>query len=123
MELDRDDQRFLAARQRLLRTWPAIGWSLLAVITVYTVWLFLTKPLLVNPFVVMVRLRADALPVSTMMLMSGLLPLAMLSCIILAGVLIVMMFASMSKERHYLRIIRQLQGRDASITPRGNAAA
>jgi len=114
MAIDRDDERFLKARQRLLQTWPMVGWSLLAVMAGYTVWLFLTQPLLVNPFVVMVKLRADTVPVSTMVLMSGLLPLAMLSCIILAGALVLMMFASIAKERRYLRIIRQLQARGSA---------
>jgi hypothetical protein len=111
MQIGRDDERFLKVRRRLLETWPMIGWSLLAVIVGYTVWLFLTQPLLVNPFIVTVKLRADALPVSTMVLMSGLLPLAMLSCIVLAGALVMMMFASMGNERRYQRIIRELQER------------
>ena len=48
--LDETPRTFLEGRRRLVTRWKVVGWSLIAAIAAVLGFLFLTSPLLVNPF-------------------------------------------------------------------------
>lgn len=106
MQLSEKDQRFLAKRIRLVRAWRYVGTILLFMLPGLGLWLFLSKPLLSNPFVVMTLLKNNAISESTMVLMAAMLPVAVLMCIALAVAVVLFAFAAFSNEKKYLQIIQ-----------------
>lgn len=111
MEMTTDEMRFLTRRRRLVRTWPLVGAVLLCLITGLAAWLFLTRPLLANPFTVISMLKGNSIPASTLALMAGLLPIAVLTCMILVLVMVLFAFASFVNEKKYLAMIQRIVGR------------
>jgi uncharacterized membrane protein len=121
MQLSYEEQRFVAKRAKLMRTWRYVGAILLAMIIGLGMWLFWSNPLLANPFVVMARLKGDSIPESTMALMAGMLPVIVLLCIVLAVTAILFVFAAFSNEKKYLTII-QRESREKGFTQQGAPA-
>jgi len=108
MTLEELQKLYLARRWRLVRTWPLVGASLLAVIVAALVWLFYQAPMFVNPFTVMSRMEANAIEASTLGLMAGMLPVVVWMCFLLLFILIVFAFTAFSREKKLLRIIDAL---------------
>lgn len=107
MQLSHEEQRFVQRRSTLLRTWRYVGAILLATLIGLGVWLYLSKPLLANPFIVMTRLKADSIPESTLTLMAAMLPVVTLACIAIAVIAIVFVYAAFANENKYLTIIQR----------------
>lgn len=107
MQLNDDDRRFLLKRAKLVRTWPFVGAILLTILIGLGIWLFLTRPLLVNPLNVMTRLENNSIPESTVTLMAGMLPIVVSMCLLLAVMIVLFVFAALSNEKKYLKIIQQ----------------
>ncbi|MCU0857927.1 MAG: hypothetical protein MUC65_05940 [Pontiellaceae bacterium] len=106
MQLNHEEQQFLANRTRFVKTWPYAGAILLIMLIGLALWLFRSTPLLVNPFAALSRLNSDSIPASTLILMAGMLPVAVLMCIALAATIVLFAFAAFSNEKKYLAIIR-----------------
>ena len=107
MQLNDQEQRFLAKRARLVKTWRYVGTILLSMLIGLGMWLFFSKPLLANPFVVLTRLKSDSIPESTMALMAGMLPVVVLMCIFLAVTVVLFAFSVFSNEKKYLTLIQR----------------
>ncbi len=122
MPLSYEEQCFVVKRAKLMRTWRYVGAILLALILGLGVWLFLSNPLLANPFVVMTRLQSNSIPESTMVLMAGMLPVVALMCIVLAVTAILFVFAAFSNEKKYLTII-QRESREIGIAQSGKGGS
>lgn len=115
MNLAEHELRFLATRQQLARAWPWVGAAMLGTIIVCAAWLYLRVPLLVNPFAVAAQLRDGSLSAATVTLMAGLLPLAVLACLILALALLAFGYAAFANEKRYLAIVQRVaESGDAS---------
>lgn len=108
MELKEQQRKFIETRSKFVKTWPVVGTGLLVVTLGLGTWLFLTKPLLANPFFVLNQLKNNAVSLSTLTLMAGFLPLVILLCLILVIAVIVFAFAAFSNEKKYLAIIKSL---------------
>lgn len=80
---------------------------MLVLLTGLGIWLFLNKPLLANPFEVMARLQSDSIPESTMVVMAGLLPIGVLTCLFLAAAVLVFAYTAFANEKKYLRILER----------------
>jgi len=106
MLLSNEEQQFLAKRSRFVKAWPYVGAILLVMLIGLGMWLFWSKPLLANPFVVLSRLNSSSVPASTMVLMAGLLPVVVLMCVVLAITIVLFAFAAFSNEKKYLAIIK-----------------
>jgi len=106
MQLSNEEQQFLAKRTSFVKTWRYVGALLLVMVIGLGMWLFWSKPLLANPFVVLSRLNSGSVPASTMVLMAGLLPVVVLMCIVLAITIVLFAFAAFSNEKKYLAIIK-----------------
>ena len=107
MELTNEERKFLATRTGFVKAWKYIGTILLVSVIGLGTWLFLSKPLLANPFMVLSRLKSDSIPSSAMTLMTGLLPVVVLMCVLLAITIVLFAFAAFSNERKYLACIIQ----------------
>lgn len=107
MELSTQERQFLEHRTQRVKAWKYVG-PLLVVITLGgTLWLLIGYPLLANPFIVLSRLERGSIPLPTLTLMAGLLPIAVLTGMFLAMVMVLFIFAMVSNERKYLTIIQK----------------
>lgn len=109
MEITAKEKRFLAKRTKLVQTWPLVGGILLCLVLGLGVWLFLSTPLLANPFTVLSKLRSNSIPVSTLTLMAGLLPVAILMCLVLAIAMVAFSFAAFSNEKKYIAMVERMR--------------
>lgn len=109
MPLELTDHQFLSKREKFVKAWPWLGGTLILFMLGYVGFLWFTKPLLANPLYVLEQLQQDAIPTSTLVLMAGMLPEAILMCFGLAGALLAFSFSVMATEKKYLRMIAQLQ--------------
>jgi len=108
MRLTEAEKAFPARRAKRVRTWPVVGAVLLFTLAVLGAWLFVTRPLLADPFTVLARLDAGSIPPSMLTLMAGLLPVVVLLCLVLAAAIVLLVYAAMVNERRHLAIIRRL---------------
>ena len=96
---------FIEKRRKLIRAWRAVRPLMLLGIIAYAIYQYIRTPLLVNPFEVMERLRGGSIEQPTLELMAVMLPVMFLTIIFILVVLVVLLFASMSNEKKYLKII------------------
>jgi hypothetical protein len=108
MQLDKQEQAFLARRARLIGAWPYAGGFLLTTLIGFAAFLFWRVPTLANPHAVLSRLETNSIPESTMMISAVLLPIVFLVCVILAASIVLFTFAQLSNERKYLKIIQNM---------------
>ena len=113
--INKEDIRFIAKRARLVKSWPFVGSAMLCVILGGTIWLFLYKPLIANPFAVLSMLKEASIPLSTLNVMAGLYPLLFLMCIFLIIVIVLLMFMAISIERKYMSIIQRINEKACNI--------
>ncbi|MCB1746893.1 MAG: hypothetical protein KDK06_06940 [Gammaproteobacteria bacterium] len=114
MGLSAQDRAFVARRGRLARSWPLLGVSCLVLIGAYGAWLRMKMPQMIDPWWVAERLRAGALPPSTLELMAVMLPVAILVLLALAVVVVLLMFVASRNEQRLVRLVRTLDaGGDA----------
>ena len=110
IQLDARQQAFLLHRRKLIRIWPAIGGGLMAALLVFSGWLYVRSPLLIDPTEIVRRLQGDGVDPSTLMALAGLVPLLFLGCIILLFLLVVFTFAKFRVERKYLAMLGECEG-------------
>ena len=118
MELTDKERRFVAKRTKFVQAWPLVGGVLLCLVLGLGVWLFLSKPLLANPFVVLSKLNSGSIPASTLTLMAVLLPVSVLMCLILAIAVVLFCFAAFANEKKYIQMIHRMI-EPAGTTKRG----
>ncbi len=102
------DLGFVAKRRTLIRRWNAVGWALITLIIAALGFLFLTSPLLVNPWETMARVRTDSISTSTLQLMAVMLPVVFLGSFMLLVVIVAFQFAAAANERRLIGIIDSL---------------
>ena len=108
MRLTDHEKKFLAKRMKLIRAWPLIGVVLLVLVTGLGIWLFLYRPLLANPFVVLSSLGNQSLEVSNLTLMAAMLPIVVLTCLVLTLVMVIFTFAALRNEKKHIAVIQRL---------------
>lgn len=111
------ERAFVTRRAQLGRHWRWAGPALLGLLLALVVWLAISNPLLVSPFHVVARLRADALAESTLVLMAGLLPVAVLTCLLLAFALLACIWDAMRHERRLIAIVTRLESHGSAAEP------
>lgn len=109
-QLHARQQAFLHHRRKLIRTWPVIGGGLLAALLMFSGWLYVRSPLLIDPTEIVRRLQGDGIDPSTLMALASLVPLLLLGCIILLVLLVAFTFAKFRTERKYLAILGECDG-------------
>ena len=95
-------------RTRLARLWPVAGLLLLAAVFLLAAWLWISSPLLVNPWAVFEALAADSMPKGTVSAMAAMLPVAMLACLVILVAFVLLFFVAFSNEKRHIGIIRRL---------------
>lgn len=108
MSLSDQERTFLDRRAKLTRSWPVVGCALLCLLIGLTVWLFLTRPFMANPFFVLSNLTNAALPESDAILIMAMLPIVFLMCMFLAISVVLFAFAAFRNEKKHIAIIKRL---------------
>lgn len=108
MNLTDKDTAFIERRRKLVDSWPFIGTITLVLLIAFAVWLWITRPLLVDPWAVFAALQAGTISESTMLLMAGMLPIATLGCILLMLALMGFGFVAFANEKRHIKIIQRL---------------
>jgi len=108
MELSEFEKSFIKKRQKLARSWPFVGSLMILCVTALAAWLFWKNPLLINPWVVFSRIEADSIPLTTTSMMAGMLPIAILMCLVVLIIALLLSFVAFSNERKHIEIIRRL---------------
>ncbi len=108
MDLSAQEKAYIEKRIKFARSWPVAGMIMILVLAIIGIWLFWTRPLLINPWFVLSQLKADAMPESTLIIMAAILPVSMLMCMVSVVVFILIGFSVFSKERKYISIIHRL---------------
>jgi len=111
ISLTEQQKMFLDKRTKMVRKWPLAGGILIVVELGLAGWLLWKHPLLINPQAVSAKLRAGAIPDSTLSLMAAFLPFIMIACLGLLAVLILFSFLALVNEKKHLMIIQSLQDR------------
>ncbi len=94
--------------------WRYVGPMLLLGTTGLAVWVFVTAPLLIDPFAVFSRIEAGTIQQSTLAMMASILPLTMILLFFLMVVIIGLMYAALSIEKKYLKIITEIQNEQSA---------
>lgn len=110
-DLTPDESAFVERRARLIRAWPVLGAVMLLGVLVFAAWVWISRPLLINPWAVMGGLESGAIPDATLSLLAGLLPVVMISCLFVLMVGIGLAFAAFGNERRLIGIIERLSER------------
>lgn len=108
MRLSNKESQFIIQRTKLIQTWHPVGIFILVVLLAFCGWLFAVNPLLINPFIVIFRLKNDSIPFPTLTLMASFLPIAVLMCFFLVFIIILFLFVSFANEKKYLNIIQKI---------------
>jgi hypothetical protein len=108
MQLTDKERIFVAKRAKFVQTWPLAGGVLICLVLGLGVWLFWSKPLLANPFVVLSKLKNDAIPISTLSTMAGLLPISVCMCLVLTIAVVFYGFAAFANEKKHITIIKRM---------------
>lgn len=108
------EESFVERRRRLMRSWPYVGSGLLALVASFLVWLVIAQPHLANPFFVMSEIERGAIAQSTLTLMAGMLPVAVLAALFVCLATVVLAYAAFSNERRYLALLEKCCSGSAS---------
>lgn len=104
------EKLFVDRRRRLIRSWPYVGSGMLFLLASFLVWLVITKPLLANPFFVMTEIGRGAIAQSTLALMAGMLPVAVLAALFVCVAVVILAFTAFSNEKRYLALLEKCGG-------------
>lgn len=110
MKLDQRQKSFLQKRRKLLKLWPYVGPLKLLGVLGLMFYLMMYSPLLTNPLEVSARIQAGSLAQSTLEMMAMLLPIMFITTCFTLVTLIVLMYASFSNEKKYIKMIDTLEG-------------
>ncbi len=118
MELTEQERQFLQTRTRFVRTWRYVGLVLLIGLGGFAGALISLVPWLANPFAVSTLLERGSVPPSTLILSAALLPVAVLTCLLLALTIVLLTFVAFSNEQKYLAILRRCAEASAAAPER-----
>jgi hypothetical protein len=105
MMLSDKDQRHIAVRRKLIRSWKWVGPVFLTVVSGTVVFLFLRYPIVFNPFYVIDGLKKGRLCYSTIQTLAVFCSVGFLIIEFLLVIFILLLVASMSNERKLLDLI------------------
>jgi hypothetical protein len=103
--LNAEDMAFLRRRERRMRAWPLAGSLLFLLLAALVAWLFLSRPLLVDPHELVRQLRSGTIDTATIYLLAGLFPLAFLVLMSFGFAFLALSFSAMSNERRLIQIL------------------
>ena len=106
MKLNKQQKTLIERRTNLVRIWPIAGGISLALSFGLLLWLVFAHPLLANPFYVMARIEEGSVPVTTLHLMAGILPIMTLIANGLLIAIVVFAWISIRREAKYLEMIK-----------------
>jgi hypothetical protein len=111
-----EERAFVDTRWRLVRSWPVVCSACLVLLLGFSAWLWLTRPLMINPWAAMAGLESGAIPDATLALMAAMVPVLMLMYLFVLVAGIILSLSVVANERRHIEIIRRL------ATPRDDAS-
>jgi len=102
MDAGKSQSSYLEKRKRLLKSWQYVGPALLLAAIGLATWIFVTSPLLINPYDVTSRIESGTIGQSTLEMMTTLFPLITIFLFLPVFVVIGIMHAAPGKEKRYL---------------------
>ena len=108
LKLTEKETEFLERRTRFNRNWPIFGAIAVLLVLGFTIWLSISRSLLINAWAVLSRLENGSIPDSTIAILAAMLPVVFIGCILVLIALIAFSFAAISNERRYLKLIYRL---------------
>ncbi len=114
MSLSSADRSFVKKRETRVKYWPFYGTFSLAILAAYGGWLWLKKPELINPWIVIERLEAGTLSESMMSIMAVMLPIVTATMLMLLFFVVLLSFVAFRNERRLICLIRRLETGAAS---------
>lgn len=109
MNLSSADILFVERRERLTKLWPLAGACCLVLITVFSAWLWLKTPHLIDPWRVIESLETGTLSDSTAGIMAAMLPIVMLAFLVFIFITVLFSFVAFHNERRLIRLLRKLE--------------
>lgn len=109
MNLSSADILFIEKRERLVKLWPLAGAGCLILITVFSAWLWLKTPHLIDPWHVIESLEAGTLSESTAGIMAAMLPIVMLAFLVFIFIMVLFSFVAFHNERRLIRLLRKME--------------
>lgn len=107
--LSAEQREFLRQRRLFVSVWRSIGPLLIGGLLIFVTTMLLTAPVFLNPFVVIARLRANTLDLTTLQTMAMMLPVVSgLLCVTLL-LMIFQIYRSCKREQQYLALTAGLQ--------------
>lgn len=106
--LEPSERAFVEKRARLVGSWPPIGFASIGLLFGLAAWLWLSAPVLVDPWFVLDGLESGAFSEGTIRLMAAMLPVVVLLCLLVVLVSLLLAFAVFSNERRLIALIRRL---------------
>ena len=103
------DKIFLEKRKKLNRLWPIVGTALIVTLVLLYILLFIRTPKLVNPYLVMEKLKTDQMAESSLHLLALICPIAIIFLFLTVGAVILFGFGWYKTEKRYLRILEGSQ--------------
>jgi hypothetical protein len=98
---------FIEERKKLLRSWRFVGPFLLGTIIALALFVYITTPLLIDPFGTASRLNAGEIPFSTLRMSTLLLPILFWSVLVLLIAIVGALHFAFANEKKYLAILEQ----------------
>jgi hypothetical protein len=108
VKLTDEELDFVTKRQKFARTWPMVGTVLITILLGFTGWMWLTRPLMINPWAVFDAVYANQIADSTLAAMAAMLSIVMLTCIFTLFSCLMLFFAAFSNEKKLTDIIHRI---------------
>ncbi len=105
MRLTEDEGRFLRKRKKMVRAWPYAGGVMLVLIIGIMVQMFITQPIMLNPFIVMEQVNEGLIETGTLHMMAMMVPVMFLLCFSLVIIAVILGFSVIQIEKRYIGII------------------
>ena len=117
MKLTESELKWLAQRRTLLSLWPWTGGGMIAGLLGFATWLWLSVPLMINPWATVRAIEAGSVEDSTLTIMAVMLPILMLACLGLIVGIIVILFAVFGNERRLIALVEKLDRENRAAGP------
>lgn len=106
--LEPSERAFVEKRAGFAKSWPPVGLASIGLLLGLAAWLWLSAPVLVDPWFVLDGLESGAFSEGTIRLMAAMLPVVVLLCLLVVLVSLLLAFAVFSNERRLIALIRRL---------------
>ena len=107
MSLNCEELAWVARRRRFMALWPWAGGGAVIGILGFASWLWLSVPLMINPWAAIRAVEAGSIDTTTLTAMALMLPILMLACLVVLVVMVGVLFAAFSNEWKLIALVEK----------------